>query len=268
MTNLLSRIVVLLFLSFSATIIAQDANSPRFYKMDYMSVSPGMHTEYEKLESTWKKLHQIHKNEGKIEGWALESIMMPSGSSVEYNYVTRITFSSTKQMADYLSNQSMPESFMNTISPEEKSLMKRTDEIRTWVKSEIWTSNNRIFTENFDGAKVAVFNYFRFPETGGRMAHREVENEIWKPIHEARINDGSMLGWVAAELLMPGGSQYPYKDATVDLFDNLEQAMNSNPIPYFEKIHAGKNVNELLKKTNEAADRILAEVRIHEMSLD
>ena len=111
--------------------------------------------------------------------------------------------------------------------------------------------------------KVSVFNYFDFPETGGRAAHNQVETEIWKPIHDQRVKDGEMMGWVLLNKIMPFGRSESYKSATVDLYDSIEDYLTlGSPIPTMEKIHAGKDIDQLLEQTAAAAHLTKGEVRI------
>jgi hypothetical protein len=90
-----------------------------------------------------------------------------------------------------------------------------------------------------------------------------VEREIWKPVHEARIKDGQMTGWVLATKLLPYGSADAYHDATVDLYAGMEQFLSQgSPVPYFEKVHAGKDMDKLWAETDAACDLIRQEVRM------
>lgn len=243
------------------TTFAQDDAPKRYYIVDYMKVEPGNHAEYLELEKVWKKVHQANIDAGKYEHWTLENVEYPFGTQVEYNYLTRINLSGEKQLANYIENWEMPD-LQSILTEEEMAMMKRTNEIRTFVKSEVWSRTDRVLAENMGEPKVHVFNYFDFPESGGPRAHNKVEQEIWKPVHEARIKDGQMKGWALLEMELPYGAAQPYHAATVDIYDNMEQYLSQeSPMPYFEKIHAGKKFEDLWSQTRKAATLTRAEVR-------
>lgn len=238
---------------------AQDEQG--YYAFDYMLVEPGMNAEYLKLEKAWKKIHQANIKAGKYNAWELTRVEYPSGADVEYNYVTRINFRGEKQLAEYHANWPFPD-LKAILTPEEILLVNRTEEIRTRVKTEIWSHADMVAGKDMDKEKIVVFNYFNFPETGSRSAHYRAEREIWKPVHDARIKDGEMIGWVMIGKVFPSGSAQPYFDATVDLYADWEQYLTSgSPIPYFEKTHAGKDFNKLYDETGAACRQIRTDVR-------
>ncbi|MCO6489348.1 MAG: hypothetical protein J5I98_13065 [Phaeodactylibacter sp.] len=243
--------------------LAAQGDAPqRYYAIDYMKVEPGKHDDYLKLEKAWKKIHEANIKAGKYSYWTLTSVLYPSGANEAYNYVTRINFSGEKQLADYLENWAMP-GLENILTKEERDMVARTPEFRTLVRSEIWARADQDVSEDMSDANVMVFNFFNFPETGSRTDHMRVEREIWKPVHKARREAGEMKGWVLLAKQLPYGSADAYHDATVDIYANMEQFLNQgSPLPYFEKVHAGKDVDKLLAETEAAADLIRAEVRM------
>lgn len=233
-----------------------------YYAFDYMKVKPGMHDEYLKLEKAWKKIHQANIKAGKYNFWELTQVAYPSGSNVEYNYVTRINFKGEKQLAAYIENWQMPD-LATLLTPEERALVDRTPEIRTLVKSEVWAHEDMAAGKEISKAKVVVFNYFDIPEGATRSDHLRTERELWKPAHEARCQDGKMSGWVLARKILPYGSADAYVNATVDLYADMEQYItNMNPTSYFEKVHAGKDLEKLYAESGAAGDLIQATVRI------
>ncbi len=253
-------VLAVLFCLSNNGLMAQDAQG--YYSFDYMKVKPGMHDEYLKLEKAWKKIHQANIKAGKYNFWELTQVVYPSGDNAEYNYVTRLNFKGEKQLADYLQNWPSPD-LKTILTPEELALVNRTNEIRTRVKSEVWSNEDLALGKDIDKEKIVVFNYFDFPETGSRADHQRVEREIWKPVHQARINDSKMIGWILIAKQFPWGSAETYHDGTVDLYADWEQLLTSgSPIPYFEKVHAGKDFDKLFAETSAACDLIRQEVRM------
>lgn len=250
-----------LALNVTAQDAAAEATETIYYIFDYMKVEPGNHQDYLKMEAAWKKIHAVKKADGRIDNWTLMEIISPSGTSAEYNYVTRIRIKGNKQLAAFYSGDYFPENWSALLTEEEKELVKKTSELRTMVKSETFARMESILGPDIADAKVVSFNFFDFPEGKGRGDHLRIERDIWMPVHQARVDDGVLKGWVMGRMEMPGGSGQPYHDFTVDIYENLEQLLNDDTRPYFKKIHEGKDAKELWKETYENTDLVKREIR-------
>ncbi len=89
-----------------------------------------------------------------------------------------------------------------------------------------------------------------------------MEKDIWKPVHDARVKDGKMKGWVLLSMEMPFGSSTSYDMATIDLYKDMKQFLAPWFEAYFKKVHPGKDVAELMKQTADATDLVKGDVRI------
>ena len=256
--------VAIALMSFSPLMLLAQDNTPKinFNSMDYMKVTPGMGADYVQLEAVWKKIHLANIKEGKYDFWELTSVMYPSGTSREYDYVTRIQCAGEKQYAAFLEGEFFPKNWTSLLTPDEIDLVMRTGEIRKLVKSEVYVAEEYITAENMGHPKIHVFNYFDFPKGKNRSDHFKVEKEIWKPVHQARINDGKLKGWVLARKLMPFGASMPYHDATVDLYESMEHYLNTEMMKYFEKVHTKKDTDNLLARTNANSILVKGDVRV------
>ncbi len=243
------------------TLKAQD-DGPYFVVFDYMKVAPGMSEDYLKLENAWKKIHQTRIDAGSLDGWSLHQVVMPSGAQGEYNYVTVNGYAGRKQLAGHFSADGpMPDDLSKILSPEELALVNLTSTIRDMIKTEVWQVRDMAEESSGANAMVSVFNYFKLkPGVLGRE-HGKMEAEVWKPVHEAKIKNGEMAGWAMASLFMPYGSEVPYSNATVDWYTDMEQMIMPASDGLFEKVHPGKNADDMYAKTRELADLLRAEVR-------
>lgn len=227
-----------------------------------MKVAPGMHGDYLKMEKAYKKMHAEAKKAGKMAGWALLEVISPAGTNTEYNYVARNTFSGEEQLANYMGGDFYDEKWESVLTKEEMALVERTEQIRSMVKVEVWSMVDGARAKDWETAKVAVFNYFDSPEGKTRTDHFNMEKEIWKPVHQARVDDGKMKGWVLLNLEFPFGASMPYNSATVDLYTDMKEYFTPWFEDYFKKVHPGKNLDELEKRTMEAATLTKGEVRM------
>jgi hypothetical protein len=261
-----TRIFFLLLLAIlfgqTHTAIAQQAEPTTYIIYDYMKVKPGKWDDYMKLEKAFKKIHAARKKAGKMDDWGLMRVLSPAGANMEYNYVTFNVFAGDAQLANQMEGQFMPDNWSNLLTPDEFEVVMKSDEIRTLVKSEVWANLDNVVADDIKSAKISVFNYFDFPATGSHDKHVKAETDIWKPIHAARVKDGTMKGWRMHQMIMPYGAAMPYQDATVDLYADFKQYLAGWIEKYFAKVHPGKDVDALLKQTEESCTLLRGEVRL------
>jgi len=251
----------LLLLLLSTIIVFAQNSSTRYYVMDYMKVEPSNVKDYLACEKAWKKIHMTKKEAGAIEGWGLEQIISPVGASTEYNFVTRQVFKDKKQLAEYQSKKYFPENWKSLLTAEEIELVNRTGELRTHVKNEIWSSEEREIAEDMSDAEYAVVNYFKMPENIRRADHLTVERKFWKPFHQHNIKEGKMKGWILLNRQLPMGTDYEYDIVTVDVYKDLHQFWAPFDETSFAKLNNGKSIEEVFAKTRAAGTRGSAEIR-------
>lgn len=261
-TTIFSLLLALLFCQASTASAQTAAAEPtRYTAFGYHKVAPGMNDDFLKLAKAWKKIVALKKKNGLQESWSVAKVAM-TGAASEYNYVTRHSFVGEVQLANYMEKPFLPDGWMAVLTPEEVVLVNRAAEIRTFVRQDIYSQVDAVWADDIDKATVAVFNFFKQPEGKTLADHRKMEQEIWKPVHAARVKDGKMKGWILFGLEFPFGSAQPYDMVTVDVYSDMKQMLAPWFDDYFSKIHAGKNVDDLLKRTNESTDLVRGEVRI------
>ena len=206
------------------------------------------------LKKPGKKIHQAKIKAGKLAEWALSRVVSPAGASAEFDYITRNTVVGEAQLAQMYESDFFPDNWQSLLTEEELKLVQRTGKLRSIVKQEVWAGMDAVLSDDVQDAKVAVLNYFTHPEGKSTADHVKMEQELWKPVHEARVKDGSMKGWVMLQMLMPFGSELPYQEATVDIYSDMSQYMSPFFEKYFAKVHPGKSIADVSKMTNDNAD--------------
>jgi hypothetical protein len=93
---------------------------------------------------------------------------------------------------------------------------------------------------------------------GDHSRYLDVEQQIWKPMHQERINQGIILSWrlYAVEFT---GSADDYNYVTITIYDDpakLENPWNAD-IP--AKVHRNMSVEEIMDRTNKARDYVRSE---------
>lgn len=245
-----------------STTSAQTTEPTRYNVYSYMKVAPGMRGDYINLEKAWKKIHLAKKRAGQLDDWSLSEMLSPSGASTEYDFVCRNTFVGEEQLANSFTGEYMPDNWQSLLTVDEIALVLRTGEIRTMVKSEVWSTIDRTVADDINKATIAVFNYFTRPDGKTRAQHIKMEKDIWKPVHDARIKDGSLKGWLMMGLEMPFGSAQPYDLATIDVYADMKAYLAPWTDSYFKKVHPGKDADQMMAQTREVSDLVKGDVRL------
>lgn len=265
----LSILLIILCTSAGSTLSAQTETNPTVYAlMDYMHVSPDMHEEYRELEKVWRKIHTANIASGRYQTWVLARVAFPSGTEASHNYVTRIMFRGNDQLASFMEDDEgiFPSNIDAILTTEELELVERTSEIRTMVKTEIFSSEEYLEAEGteFGPGMVTVFNYFGGPNGRNISSneHLRVERAHWMPMHRANIDAGNMKAWVLLDKVLPYGDSEPYHSATVDMYESMSAYLNSSFLPVIEQMHTEAEINAIFEETEQAASLIRAEVRV------
>ncbi len=96
-------------------------------------------------------------------------------------------------------------------------------------------------------------------EPAKHASYLQVEQEIWKPMHQERINEGIIVGWYLYAVEF-SGELNDYNYVAITLYDNAQQLENPWRSDIPEKVHPGKRVEELMQKTYESRTRIKSEL--------
>ena len=267
MKTLLNFLTLVIVCMGSQVSISQNATDTkqvtRFTEYNYMKVKPGKEEQYVKLEKAWKKIHLARKKAGKLDDWSFSRIISPSGTSSEYDYVTRNTFIGEDMYAATFTDNYFPENWQSLLTWEELDLVLRTEEFRTIVKTETYVIRDEVWADDSRAnAKLFVVNYFNVPEGKSGEDHAKVEIDIWKPVHAARVKAGTMKGWGFLEMVLPFGASLSYNSITIDGYTDMRQYLRPWTDEYFKTAHPGKDMNALFKQTQESCTLVKGELRM------
>jgi len=118
-------------------VVGLKAEPPARYKnTNFMTVQPGRLDDYHRLESQIAApLHQHLADSGKMEGWNFYRLIFPTGSAVQYNFITADYYSKLEQIEFGITPEVMAE-----IHPEldQQEFEEFADTIRERVWSDLW----------------------------------------------------------------------------------------------------------------------------------
>jgi hypothetical protein len=198
------------------TAFAQPATPPKYVQIDYMKVEPGRGEQYVKLEQEiFKPIHQDRISKGTIESWAVYSVRYPAGANREYDFVTATVFPNFAAMEVPYKGTDPAKIHPNITSQE---IAERVAAARKLIRSDV------LYIIDRAGAptkwKFLEMQYMK-AEPGKGADYLKAVQEMWKPIHEERVNKQLILGWGIAGLRYPGGANREYDYVTVTYYDSF-----------------------------------------------
>ncbi len=102
---------------------------------------------------------------------------------------------------------------------------------------------------------MAIVDFMKVPASG-QDNYLAVEKQ-WKPLHQSRVESGSILAWVLYSV-RGAGTESPYNFVTVTLYENFAKTETQLTENDFKKAF-GTNEAEILKKTGTARNLIYSQ---------
>lgn len=218
--------------------------------LDYMKVTQDSEGLYLDVEKAWKKIHQKRIEEGLSNGWQLWRNVY-AGYGDPYQYVTINWYENWEQ-----SFAEEPEGFWDGIfEGSEGEILRKTLESRILVTREV--KHQWMTAENSRGSKLIQINHMKiFP--GKWDEYLKLEGDIYKPLQEARIEDGQMEHWSL-------WFSWPYKEGqskivTVDGFKDAHQMAGGDGKDLLSEVHPGKTWEKLNEKLYSAREVASGEI--------
>ncbi len=87
----------------------------------------------------------------------------------------------------------------------------------------------------------------------------EVEQQLWKPIHEERYNQGIILGWSFYSVFV-GEPNVPYNYIAVNFFDDFEKIDYFRLNDLVREIYPDKDLNEFYDRTRASREVVRTEI--------
>ncbi len=217
MTRRFTAIAATVALLLPGLTVAQDAAEPSLYvSIDCMkSTAP----DYQAVETEiWLPMHQQLVNEGKIIGWALYWVMYGDRSRCDY-------YTATSYLGEEQLNAGP--SFDAVFKAVHKGRNFEKAMARTWAARQHVASELLVLIDStpINEHRYAIVNRMYAKDPG---AYESMERRVFKPGHEALVEDGHRAGWGLYELISPIGTAVPYNFGTVDFVDHL------SPVPMAE----------------------------------
>ena len=231
--------------SFSQTIIGVG---------DYMRVANEQ--EYIELEKKWRKIHQERFERGIIKGWAVYRVMFKTPDD-PYNFVTVSWYDSFSKLDNPIADEIIQAAYPEMSKDDVKAFHKETESIRRRVSAGVF--HQRMTTANgLDKAGTFyVINEVKVKQ-GKSKELLKIYEEIYKPLYEEDIRNENRTLWSLWEKWPGDMKDFQYLAA--DGYSSLEQIDQVNYMAYFNKIHPGKNVEEISDRVEELRELVSTEM--------
>lgn len=216
----------------SITSFAQDK---LFAVVELMEVDNDQESAYAETEAFWEKIHQQRVNNGEIIGWDLWQLL-PGGEDQGYQYATVTLYSSRAAMfktGDWMGNakKAYPKLSDNQLNDKLNQAAKSRDlAVRIYLERVARTEgdfNLEIGTmATFDWMKVSLEDW---------QEYESIEQEIFQPMHQAEVDNGSKGSWSLMRYVSPIGSDTYASHVTVNMFKDADQMFAEGNGPNLSK---------------------------------
>jgi hypothetical protein len=110
-----------------------------------------------------------------------------------------------------------------------------------------------------DEARYAQMGFMKV-EPGGVQEYLEVEQNLWKPVHQELVKTGKKESWWLFRVRYPRGTDHEYNFITVNAFQDLQDLETAGYQEILSKVHAGKNTQDILDRTLNARKQVNVEL--------
>jgi len=256
--NAFRLVIALAFTSCAAmNAVAQNAPGP-FAKTYCVKVEFGKEGEYFKLMTDVSKpMVQVLADNGEFSFRFLLHAAEPHGVDSPCDYILAYFY------------PGFPPDQKTTMSPIEASAkahitMKwndfttRRDQLSRLRKTEVWKVASVI--GGGEPGNYARLDYMKV-QPDHNAEWMKMEQETFKPAHQARIDLGVRKGWILNTLMLPGGSSLPYNAVAINIFKDwaaIGEPQRSEDA--FKKAHPGQDMNAALAKASKLRDIVSSEL--------
>lgn len=238
---------------------SQEAPSPVIAQVDYMQVAPDRADEYLSVErELWKPLHQARADNGRILGWQLYVVRYPAGTGHDYQYITVTLYDNLGAVED-------PEymTYAQQVHPDVDVALavERTNDTRALMRSELWFQHDLVAADTppSEPPPFLQVDFMKVP-TNGSSDYVTMEQDIFKPVHQARAEAGTIASWGLWEMALPAGTSQRHNYGTATAFQSLSAMQESYPDGVWEEVHPDENVEDLMQQVNDTRDLVQLEV--------
>jgi len=219
-------------------------------QVEFMKTT-GSEDDYLAIEKEWKNIHQRRLDKGLIYGWYLVGKRF-TGTTDPYNYLTVTIYPSFEAM-----QSPFPEEIFEGYDDE---FLQKTEASRDLIRTEIY--DTPLITELVRMPRYAHVSFMKVDQ-GNDEDYLTLEQDIWKPVHEAMIKEGIQTSWSVYRQLYPAGYNTEYNYVTINGFSDIRKVSQEPPQGWEEimkTIHPNKDINQIFSSTYDLRKQVRMEL--------
>lgn len=209
-----------------------QAQEKLYLILEFMRVDNSQESLYQDVEGLWEKLHQERVKNGDIIGWDLWSLK-PGGEDQGFQYMTSTLFDNPVQMMSGAGDwEKAFEAATKNMSKEDLETFDKTSESRDLAV--------RIYAEMISETTgdnpmplgtLAQLDFMKV-DLGNYESYEKAEMEVFKPMHQADVDNNYKEYWGLMRFMLPYGSDTHASHMTVNMFTVYDQVfMERKPGP-------------------------------------
>jgi hypothetical protein len=231
---------------------AQQTNYSVF---EFIKVEKDQLFDYIEFKDLTEKVYRQALNDKRIKGWDFWKVQTGSQQG-DYQYIMVTHYDDPVKMMNGLDEESMigyakiayphlTDTQVRTLF--QQALAFRDSPIRLYMREVATTKDNF----QYKPGVLASFDLMKAVE-GKFNEYEKAEIEIFKPIHQSRIDQGMMGHWSFLRAALPQGSEASSTHLTVNLYKDYVQFFNAQAYEDMNQTEAQrKAVNEGLKSRDQ-----------------
>lgn len=201
---------------------AQDT----YLMFEWMGVDNEQWGSYAETEDFWEKIHQERVKSGELIGWDLWSIQA-AGESQGFQYLVVHVYDDMAKMLNGssslmdLAKKAYPKMTEEEINLKMNGAAKTRDiEVVTYARLVDGTE------DDFD-MPIGSVSRINLMKAEDGAAYEKAESEVFKPMHQKRVDEGKLGSWGMVQIMIPWGSEVFANYYTFDMFKSYEQMISS-----------------------------------------
>jgi hypothetical protein len=238
-------------------VFAQTPNpQPSYVTATYFQVEPDKIEQYEQNASLYgRKIMQALVDSGDATSWIHYKVVVPNGIGPAATHIAVIGWAKQPHLDP---SAAEVEAVYKKAGTTRAAMLDRMKPIgRKVVRREVW----RVYDRAGDPPSEGDFVRLDPKRLTSIPQYADLERKIWKPIHEQRVKNGALKGWVAMILSLPGGEDYQYQAATAEVYKDESQMFLPARIPDLINLaHPDRDVSADMKTMSEYSKNLARSV--------
>jgi len=232
-----------------------EAQQTQYKVFEFIKVEKDQLFDYIEFKDLMEKVYRQALNDKRIKGWDFWSLQN-GGHEADFQYIMVTTYDDPVKMMNGLDDEALMK-YTNIAYPHlsesqvktlfEQALVMRDMPMRLYMRELVSTDDNF----QFKSGALASFDLMKAGE-GKFSEYEKAETDVFRPIHQKRIEQGLMGHWSFMRTALPLGSESKSTHLTMNIYRDYMQFFNAQAYEDLSQSAAQREaVNEGLKSRDQ-----------------